>query len=85
MEIFAGCKTLQKRKGFETALKFYGRASFTDSVSGKAISLIKRYTVRDVTLHIPDMLFAATAINYNLPLKTLNVKDFDFNRELELI
>ena len=34
---------------------------------------------------IPDMLIGATAINYNIPLYTLNKKDFQFIPEIQLI
>ena len=34
---------------------------------------------------IPDMLIAATAINYNIPLFTLNKKDFHFMPAIQLI
>ena len=85
MEIFAGCHTVRKRKEFEQIMKFYGRAPLTSTSADKALSLIKRYSVQRFSLQIPDILIAATAIHYNLPLKSLNIKDFDFIRELELI
>ncbi|NCA86754.1 MAG: type II toxin-antitoxin system VapC family toxin [Clostridia bacterium] len=85
MELFAGCKTVEKRKEMENILKFYAQAPFTQNVSQKAIALIKRYAVSRNTLHLPDILIAATALNYNLPLKTLNTKDFDFIREITLL
>jgi tRNA(fMet)-specific endonuclease VapC len=34
---------------------------------------------------IPDMLIAATAIHYNVSLYTLNVKDFNFIKEISLL
>lgn len=85
MELFSGCKTVQRRKEFEQILKFFGRAPIKSAVSNTAISLIKRYSARDVSIHLPDILIAATAINYNLPIKSLNKKDFDFIQEIELI
>lgn len=85
MEIFAGCRTLQKRKQFEQTLKYYGRAPLTSVVTARAIKLINRYSVTNVSIHLPDILIAATAIYYNLPLKSLNIKDFDYIRELKLI
>jgi predicted nucleic acid-binding protein len=85
MELFAGCKTVQKRKEVEKILDFYARAPLTENISQKAIALIKRYAVSTSNLHLPDLLIAATALNYNLPLKTLNTKDFDFIREITLL
>ena len=85
MEIFAGCKTVSKRKAFEKTLAFYSIAPFTESVSRKAISLIKRYAIMNQPIHLPDMLIAATALNCKLPLKTFNKKDFEFIREIQLI
>jgi len=85
MELFAGCNTVAKRKDIERILEFYARAPFSELVAEKAITLIKRYAVAPNSIHLPDILIAATAMNYKLPLKTLNEKDFDFIKEIQLI
>jgi predicted nucleic acid-binding protein len=85
MELFAGCKNIAKRKDIERILKFYARAPLSELIAEKAISLVKRYAVTPHSIHLPDILIAATAMIYKLPLKTLNKKDFDFIKEIELI
>jgi len=85
MEIFAGCNTVKKRKEFEKAMAYYAKAPLTGFVSQRAISLIKRYAVTAKSLFLPDLLIAATAIQYELPLKTMNRSDFEFIKEIKLL
>jgi len=53
------------------------------NISETAVSLIEQYA-KSHTLNIPDALIAATAIENNLELFTLNVKDFKYISELKL-
>ena len=53
------------------------------NISETAVSLIEQYA-KSHTLNIPDALIAATAIENNLKLLTLNVKDFKYISELKL-
>ncbi len=55
-----------------------------ETVSAKFIELIGEYALSH-KLAIPDALIAATAICNNLPLYTLNKKDFQFINSIELI
>ncbi len=55
-----------------------------EDVSIKFIELIAEYALSH-KLAIPDALIAATAICNNLPLYTLNKKDFQFINSIELI
>ncbi len=52
-------------------------------VSKKAVELVEKYALSH-KLTIPDALIAATAIYYNLPLYTLNLKDFVFIDGIQL-
>jgi predicted nucleic acid-binding protein len=85
MELLAGCKTIKRRNEIEKVIETYDRAPFNESVVQKAISLIRRYSVRQYSIHLPDLLIAATAFHYQLPLKSFNTKDFEFIREIELL
>lgn len=53
------------------------------SINTKFIELMKLYSLSH-KLKIPDCLIATTAIEYNIPLFTLNKKDFSFINGLEL-
>lgn len=53
------------------------------SINTKFIELMKLYSLSH-KLKIPDCLIAATAIEYNIQLFTLNKKDFNFINSLEL-
>jgi predicted nucleic acid-binding protein len=85
MELLAGSRSVERRKEIERSLEFYGRAPINERVINTAMSLIKRYSVRKRNIHIPDILIAATAVHYKLPLKSFNKKDFEFIEEVELL
>jgi predicted nucleic acid-binding protein len=48
------------------------------------VELIKTYS-KSHNLNLPDALIAATAIIKQMPLITLNLKDFKYIDELEII
>ena len=52
-------------------------------ISGKGLELVQRYGLSH-TLAVPDAFIAATALVHNLPLYTLNRKDFRFIDGLRL-
>ena len=54
-----------------------------EGISGKGVELVTRYALSH-TLAVPDALIAATALIHNLPLYTLNQKDFRFIEGLRL-
>ena len=47
------------------------------------IRLLVKYSLSH-NLTLPDSIIAATAIHYNLPLYTLNLRDFKYIEELKL-
>ena len=55
-----------------------------ESISEFAIDLVKRYCLSHHP-YIGDMLIAATALHYSLPIYTLNRKDFKHIPKLKLI
>lgn len=85
MELLAGSRSVERRKEIERSLEAYGRAPINERVINIAMSLIKRYAVKNRNIHIPDILIAATAVHYKLPLKSFNKKDFEFIEEVELL
>ncbi len=52
-------------------------------ISKDAVVLVEKYALSH-KLSIPDALIAATALNYDIPLYTLNVKDFVFIKGIQL-
>ena len=54
-----------------------------EETSKEGVALVKRYGLSH-TLTAPDALIAATALIYDLPLYTLNRKDFRFIKGLNL-
>jgi len=64
-------------------LKNFKLLPITQKISEKSMELMKMYSISHGLL-IPDALIAAAAITQNLPLWTLNQKDFKFIRELVL-
>jgi len=56
---------------------------FNDDISQIFLDLMFRYSLNHRPF-IGDMIIAATAIYYNIPLLTLNIKDFRFIDELHL-
>ncbi len=58
-------------------IKFYDVVQIDNLISEKAIELIEHYKLSH-GLQIPDAIIAATAVVYQLPLFTYNLRDFDF-------
>ena len=54
-----------------------------EAISRKGLELVQRYGLSH-TLAVPDAFIAATALVHNLPLYTLNRKDFRFIEWLRL-
>lgn len=54
-----------------------------EAISEKGIALVTEYALSH-TLAVPDALIAATALVHDLPLYTLNRKDFRFIEGLKL-
>lgn len=64
-------------------IKYYDVVQIDKAISQKAIEFIESYKLSHGLL-IPDAIIGATAIVYQIPLYTYNVKDFDFLPEIIL-
>ena len=83
MELYYGArdkKELQELKKFVT---FFDTIELDTTISTTATSLVENYA-KSHNLTIPDALIAATALKYNYPLWTLNIKDFHYINGLSL-
>jgi len=84
MELFYGAFNKKEINQLERFLSDFYIYHLTPAISTKAVELIKTYS-KSHNLNLPDSLIAATAIIKKTPLITLNLKDFKYIKELELI
>ncbi|NOT83243.1 MAG: type II toxin-antitoxin system VapC family toxin [Methylococcaceae bacterium] len=82
-ELFYGARDKQELAKIEQHTRLCCCYGINDSVSALFIELMSCYSLSH-KVSIPDMLIAATAINYGHELYTLNTKDFKFIPELSL-
>jgi predicted nucleic acid-binding protein len=58
---------------------------FTDSISNKAIVVLKELKAVRITIEFKDLIIAASALNHNFPHATNNEKHFNKIKGLQLI
>ena len=80
-EMYQGMKKREKRETVELLRKF-NKFFITENISKKTESLCLEYFSKG--LFLPDALIAATALENNLTLFTLNKQDFDFIEGIKL-
>lgn len=83
MELLVGAANAREVKQIEKSLAAILQVSISESISAKAIELIKKYA-KSHGLKIPDGIIAATAMDQSLDLFTYNVRDFKFIEGLTL-
>jgi tRNA(fMet)-specific endonuclease VapC len=82
-EMIFGSRNKKEKEKNLTLVHFLPNIDVTEEISSKAYDLIDKYGLR-VKLGIADALIAATAIEKQIPLWTLNTKHFKMIEELEL-
>lgn len=82
-ELFYGARDKQELAKIERHISLCQCYGLNDAISALFIELMSRYSLSH-KVSIPGMLIAATAINHELELYTLNTKDFKFIPELNL-
>ena len=77
-ELYAGATNEAKERDIENILSLFDNVflSFTPEVAKKAGELYRSAKKEQYTIEIRDLFISATAILYDLPLLTLNVKHF---------
>jgi len=82
-ELLFGALNKKELKQINKDLSHLHTFNVSDSTGEVFIKLMSEYALSH-NLGLPDGLIAATAISQDIPLYTLNVKDFRFIKELKL-
>jgi len=83
MELYQGMGNKNELIDMKKKIKHYSILHFNGDVSRLAIEYINAFSLSQ-NLQIPDAIIAASAVTFNLPLYTYNLKDFRFIPNLEL-
>jgi len=83
-EIIFGSKNKQHQQLLESKLKTFLLINLTSFIDTTHQELILKYSLSH-KLQMQDALIAATALTFDIPLYTLNAKDFKFIKGLKLI
>lgn len=84
MELVIGCRNKSELQKLNKFLKNFQIISLDVEISKNALELLKKFRLSHGLL-IADSLIAATALTYNLPLATRNVRDFKFIPKIQLL
>ena len=77
MELYQGMGNKAELNNMKKKIKNYSILHFDMEVSGLAIEYINKFSLSH-KLQIPDAIIAATAVTFELPLFTYNLKDFGY-------
>jgi len=84
LELYRGAKTASRKDALKKQLEVYAIAPLTEEISSLAVQIMYESISGHQDVFVADCLIAATAKYLNLPLLTLNGKDFQFIKGLEL-
>ena len=84
MELIAGADNNNQLKQLNKKIRHYSVLDFSQEISAISLKLFEKHHLSH-KLQIPDAIIAATAIAYNLPLFTYNLKDFRYIPGLKLL
>lgn len=82
-ELYYGARDKHELKKIQNHLALLKQIPLNIETSILFLSLVEQFALSH-KLTIPDALIAATAIHHELPLYTLNIKDFHYIPHLEL-
>ena len=77
MELYQGMGNKTELTQMKKKLRYYDIVHVDKLISNTAIDLIATFKLSHA-LQIPDAIIGATAVVYNIPLYTYNIKDFNF-------
>ena len=84
MELYFGALNKEEVKKLEKFFYKFDIVDIDEKISKKAVELIKKYA-KSHNLNIPNALIAATAIEKDYRLFTLNLKDFRYIKNIKLL
>ncbi|WP_069471710.1 type II toxin-antitoxin system VapC family toxin [Candidatus Marithrix sp. Canyon 246] len=84
MELYQGAKSKQDLKFIINEIAVFKILKTNNEIIKLATLLVKEYNLSH-NLKMMDAIIASTAMVYNIPLMTLNLKDFRYIYELELV
>jgi len=82
-ELIYGALNKRELKQIKKNINSLSEIIINDNINNTFIDLLEKYSLSH-NLEIADAIIAATAITYNIPLFTLNKKDYRFIKELKL-
>ena len=82
-ELYFGAKDKSELKRIHDHLSLIGQISLDADISDRFLELLGEFALSH-KLSVPDALIAATALSHDIPLYTLNLKDFQFIPELKI-
>ncbi len=82
-ELYYGALNKVELRKIQKHLALLRQYPLTITISQKFLELLEMYALSH-KLSLPDALIAATAVTHDLPLYTLNLKDFHYIPELRL-
>lgn len=83
MELLQGMGNKEELAKMKKKIKYYDIIQIDAEISAKAIEFVEIYKLSH-GLQIPDAIIGATAVVYQLPLYTYNLKDFNFLPNINL-
>ena len=83
-ELYRGARDKNEFGRCRNLIRKFSVLSINEDVIGIFDSIFENYSISHRPT-IPDMLIAATSVSYNIPLFTLNMKDFRFIPGIQLI
>ncbi len=83
MELYQGMGNKAELARMKKAMRYYDVVQIDNDISEMAIELIEKFNLSHGLL-IPDAIIGATAIIYEIPLYTYNIKDFKFMPNIKL-
>lgn len=83
MELYQGMGNKAELARMKKNMRYYDIVHIDSDISEMALELIEKFNLSH-SLQIPDAIIGATAIIYDIPLYTYNIKDFNFMPELNL-
>lgn len=82
-ELYFGARDKRELRRIQKHLALINQIALDAEISARFVTLLESYALSH-KLSVPDALIAATALCHDLPLYTLNTKDFRFIPQIQL-